>query len=78
LTDPADVFGAARVAYFETTPVPQPRTMKRADAATSAGHGLRPEKTGKTRISRIRVNATGAAIDYCGHRWVAIDVLGGC
>ena len=35
LADPEDVFGAARVCYLRRHPCSQPRTMKRADAATT-------------------------------------------
>src|SRR5262249_30871726 len=77
--DPADVFGAARVCCLrDATRCLQPRTMKRADVALTAGPALRPEKTGKMKIqefsSPLTVRPlTALAIDVC----VCVCVFGG-
>jgi hypothetical protein len=47
------VWCSPRFANFEMTPVLQPRTMKRADAALAANPASRPEKPGKMKSQRF-------------------------
>src|SRR5262245_22091623 len=73
LADPADVFGAARVCFSETTPVLQPRTLKRADAVPSAVPAIRPVLHVDAGLKKIKNQSRpGCALLTVG----AIDVLG--
>src|SRR5438552_7210976 len=47
------VWCSPRFACLEITPVLQPRTMKRADAALTANPASRPEKPGKMKSQRF-------------------------
>src|SRR5262245_6808407 len=44
--------------------------MKHADAALTADPALRPEKTGRIRISKILIPVHRPPLDFPGHRWV--------
>ena len=68
------VWCSPRFACSEITPVLQPRTMKRADAATSVSPAYRPDKPGRMRnqgfSSLLNVRPlTVRAIDVCVRRW---------